>query len=516
MDPNISGTHAFVFPPCLSTNKSTRPRVIRTPNASIYNLDDDSLLHVFNLCRPNLFEGPERGLARWTNFARESWWYELVKVCRAWRYLILGSASHLGLCLVCSPGTPVAEMLTHSPPFPLIINHDLDNHDLTPEDERGIMFALEHRDRVRRIFLKMPVPSLQKVIKAIDDQFPMLEYLYIAPPFGHNARFVLPATFRAPELNYLLLNRFTSTIGPSLTPAVNLVRLLLRWMHPSTNLYPSHLLQTLSLLPRLQNLTISFSSPIPNHDIQRHMLHTSNISHVTLPNLRFFDFGGVSAYLEALLSHINAPLLKTLSINFFNQLSFPVSHLGRFVTSTENIRPSIVRLLFYHKAVVVFMYFSVGSPEHTLYLRVGCDHLDWQVSSMAQIFNILNPLFSAVSLTLDYRSHTPSSEWRNQVDHTHWRKLLGSFRNVETLRVHDGLVREVSRCLTLDGVVASEILPNLKTLICPMESCDDKTFARFVHDREVAGLPINLIGYAFPAGDVGYTFETPAGVTYVR
>ena len=125
--------------------------------------------------------------------------------------------------------------------------------------------------------------------------------------------------------------------------------------------------------------------------IQRHMLHTSNISHVTLPNLRFFDFGGVSAYLEALLSHINAPLLKTLSINFFNQLSFPVSHLGRFVTSTENIRPSIVRLLFYHKAVVVFMYFSVGSPEHTLYLRVGCDHLDWQVSSMAQIFNILNP-----------------------------------------------------------------------------------------------------------------------------
>src|SRR5205807_1666445 len=104
----------------------------------------------------------------------------------------------------------------------------------------------------------------------------------------HNARFVLPATFRAPQLNYLLLNRFTSTIGPTLTPAVNLVRLLLRWMHPSTNLYPNHLLQTLSLLPRLQNLTISFSSPITNRDIHRHMLHTSNISHVTLPNLRFF------------------------------------------------------------------------------------------------------------------------------------------------------------------------------------------------------------------------------------
>jgi hypothetical protein len=239
---------------------------------------------------------------------------------------------------------------------------------------------------------------------------------------------------------------------------------------------------------------------------------------MSLPNLRFFDFGGVSAYLEALVSHMNAPLLKTLSITFFNQLTFPVSHLGQFVTTAENIRPNTVRFLFYHKAVFVFMYFSLSTPEHTLYLRVGCERLDWQVSSVAQIFNVLNPLFSAVNLTLDYRGHTPSSDWHNhnQADHTQWRKLLGSFGNVETLQVHDGLAGEVSRCLALDGELASEILPELKTLICPMGSRDDKTFARFVHDREVAGLPINLIGDAFPAGDVGYTFETPAGTNYVR
>jgi hypothetical protein len=64
--------------------------------------------------------------------AHERWWYKLVKVCRRWRYLILESASHLGLCLVCSPGTPVAEMLAHSPPLPLIILHNDKNHDLNP------------------------------------------------------------------------------------------------------------------------------------------------------------------------------------------------------------------------------------------------------------------------------------------------------------------------------------------------------------------------------------------------
>ena len=480
----------------------------------IHNLDNYSLLSIFDLCRPNHFE-EDGDFTLWMNLVSERWWYKLVKVCRRWRYLILGSASHLGLCLVCSPGTPVAEMLEHSPPLPLVINHNDKNYDLTPEDERGIMFALEHSDRVQCIYLGTSVQSLQKIIQSMDDEFPMLEYLLIVPPTIYDIHLVLPTTFRAPQLNYLMLNRFYSIGLPLLTTAVNLVRLVLRWTHPSTNLYPNHLLQALSLLPRLQNLTLVFSSPIPNREIERHMLHAPNITYTTLPHLRFFDFGGVSAYLEALVSHINAPLLDKFAITFFNQLSFFVPHLGHFVTTAENIRSSRVEFLFYHKAAVVYMHSSMSAPEYTLYLRVDCDHLDCQVSSMAQIFKVLNPLFSAVDLTLDYRSHTPSSQWHNQVDHTQWRKLLGSFRNVRTLRVHDGLVGELSRCLASDGEPASEILPELKTLVCPIGSRDDKKFARFVHDREVAGLPIDLIEEVSPAGEYKYEFRTAAGMEYV-
>jgi len=61
--------------------------------------------------------------------------------------------------------------------LPLTIYHDDITRDLTAEDEERIMFSLQRRDRVRRIYLTKPVPCLQKLIAAMDDQFPMLEYL---------------------------------------------------------------------------------------------------------------------------------------------------------------------------------------------------------------------------------------------------------------------------------------------------------------------------------------------------
>ena len=80
------------------------------------------------------------------------------------RNLILGSASYLGLGLVCTYGMPVADMLAHSPPLPLVI--DYERTDVTAEDEEAIILALEQRDRVRRICFDIPVLKLQKLIMA--------------------------------------------------------------------------------------------------------------------------------------------------------------------------------------------------------------------------------------------------------------------------------------------------------------------------------------------------------------
>jgi hypothetical protein len=141
-------------------------------------------------------------------------------------------------------------MLAHSPPFPLIIQYEAGDHDLTGEDEEGIMLALQHRDRVCRISLRMPAPSLQKLITAISDEFPILEFLSIGPRTKHNTHLILPSTFQAPQLRFLRLDHFASPIGsPLLTTAVGLSRLILLWIHPSAYPHPNQFLQTLSLLP---------------------------------------------------------------------------------------------------------------------------------------------------------------------------------------------------------------------------------------------------------------------------
>jgi hypothetical protein len=408
-------------------------------------------------------------------------------------------------------------MLAHSPPFPLIIGYEVENGGLSAKDDEGVMLALQHRDRVCRISLEMPVPNLQKVITAISDEFPILEFLSIAPPTKHNTHLILPSTFQAPQLRILFLKHFASPIGsPFLTTAVGLSILSLRWINPSTYPHPNQLLQTLSLLPHLGVLEIGFRSPISKRDIERQLLQSPVTTHITLPNLHRFGFMGVSIYLEALLPHVTIPLLETLIVHFFNQLTFSVPRLLQFMTTAENLRFDSAGLLFYHEAVAVFLYPNVEAEIFNFTVDVSCGHLDWQVTSVAQIFNVLSPLFSeVVDITLDYREHTLSSEWHNQVDRTQWRELLGSFRNVKTLRVHNGLVRDLSLCLQLDGEPPLELLPELTELICPVGSVDDKTFSAFVHEREVAGQPVKLIGETFPVGRFEYTFVSSTGIFHI-
>jgi hypothetical protein len=153
-------------------------------NASIHIIDDDSLLNVFYLYRPFLLGEEDDneddrvfgGKGRWD---RGRWWYKLAHVCQRWRNVVLGSASYLGVSLVCANGTPVADMLKHSHSLPLVIDYRLHENDITPEDEEGAILALKQYDRVRRVRLRMPPTSLQKLVVAMDDEYPILEHLII-------------------------------------------------------------------------------------------------------------------------------------------------------------------------------------------------------------------------------------------------------------------------------------------------------------------------------------------------
>jgi hypothetical protein len=221
----------------------------------------------------------------------------------------------LGVSLVCTIGTPVADMLAHSPPLPLDIDYQFDeDDDITTEGEEGLIFALKQYNRVRRVRLWIPATSLQKFIMAMDDEYPILEYLIIIDPENYKrSSLILPEALQAPHLRHLVLMGFALPIGCRLlTTAVGLVTFFLIMVHPSTYFHPNTLLQWISFMPQLETLIISFPSPVPNREIERQLTHIPIMTAITPHNLRVFAFIGVGAYLEGLIHRIATPRLEKL------------------------------------------------------------------------------------------------------------------------------------------------------------------------------------------------------------
>jgi hypothetical protein len=105
---------------------------------------------------------------------------------------------------------------------------------MTKEDEEGILLALRHSDRVHYICLELPTSVLRKIITTMDEQFPILERLYIRPRTEDDTSLVLPRTFQAPNLRQFSLFHVVLPIGsPLLTTTVGLVTLWLDDIPPS-------------------------------------------------------------------------------------------------------------------------------------------------------------------------------------------------------------------------------------------------------------------------------------------
>jgi hypothetical protein len=487
----------------------TRPTSSVSPNAFVHLLDDDSILIIFSFCRPMILLDESEvnedmlllGGGEWN---RERWWHRLIQVCRRWRYLLLDSAFHLQVSLVCGCGTPVADMLAHSPPtLPLIIDHfDDEYQDLTAEDEKGILLALQHRDRVRRIRIIKPTPILQKLIIALDGEFPILEFLFIwhqryyRPMIEQITNFNFPKTFRAPHLRHLLLKNFATPIeSPQLMTMGNLVTLWLTKIPSSAYFHPNDLLQRLSLLPQLEALWTGFNF---SRDIERKLLcqvlRTPIRTRVTLPNLRGLGFQGSSAYLEVLLPWLTAPLLEKLRINFFNRMIYSIPHLRQFMSTAGNFQIKTAKLYFDEDFLAVKAYPHMEAKLHSLYIGLGARHFDWQIVSAAQVFHAFSTAFSVVEhLTLRYRRKNVSSEWNNQADRIHWRKLLGPFVKVKNLSVEGDLVKQISGALLpREGESPTELLPELQNLTHSARGALRHAFTEFVDARQKAGRPVTV------------------------
>jgi hypothetical protein len=214
---------------------------------------------------------------------------------------MLESASHLHLSLVCARGSPIADMLAHSP-LPLTINHFDKDQDISAEDEEGMILELQHRGRVRRIHLRKSVSISQRVVIALDGEFPILEYLLIEPPKFHwpyiQGTMYLPETFRAPRLRHLLLMSFDLGIESHYSLPWRAASSLCHstQSHPPLTFTRKLCSNGFFFVPQLEMLEILFirNLDFSRHDIERQLLRTPIMTRVTLPNLRCLGFRGSS------------------------------------------------------------------------------------------------------------------------------------------------------------------------------------------------------------------------------
>ena len=393
-------------------------------------------------------------------------------------------------------------MLAHSPPLPLIVDYSDGNDDMTEDDEEGEILALKQRDRIHRVRLFMSVTCLQKLIAVMDEEYPILEYLIIEPlsEDGSTILTLLPKTLQAPNLRHLSLACFAPPIvSQLLTSSVGLTTLCLFndvFMNdPSTHANPNVLLRWLSFMPQLETLVISFFFAVPDDEIERQLTHAPIITSVTLPNFRLLRFCGVSAYLEALVDRITTPRLEKLKIEFFHQFTFSIPRLLQFMSTSKGLEFESAKFWFYDERVYVEVHPRGESKTYALSINIDCCHLDWQVTSVTQIFNPLCQMFSAVEhLTFQHEKHSRSSEEHNEVDRTEWRKLLRSFRNVKTHYIGSGLVEQLSRCLELeDGELPLELLRELQELTYSGSGDAGGAFTSFIDTHQNADRTITLV-----------------------
>ncbi|KAI0263937.1 hypothetical protein BC834DRAFT_282631 [Gloeopeniophorella convolvens] len=400
-------------------------------NAPILKLPEDALLAIFETWQAlddDLLHPTQPSLSEW---------YSLTHVCRSWRHVIHEHARHLGLRLSFTYGMPVKEMLGSLPPWPIALNYDWSlRSSLRAADEEGILHALQHPSRLQEISLHSnPDDSLlEQFIMGMTEPLPGLEFLRLHS--GEN-RTTLPATFAGhstPDLQTLLLDGFTfHSIPPFLVSATGLKHIDLRNMHGDTFAPTQDLVACLSSLTRLEKFTVEFeSAPGRPTDAWQALFDPSTLA--VLPNLIELTYKGPSAYLEALLAAITTPLLETLRITFFHQLTYTTPRLSHFVRSLGEAEYAWLIFAVNHASINFRINEQAGRMGHC-FISLPCKSIDWQISSVAQVTGSLEQFTARLErLNIDFPGFNQPTGSKD-VALAAWYGIFRGFASVRTLRM---------------------------------------------------------------------------------
>ena len=453
---------------------------------SIDDLPDDVLLNIFDFRTVNDLDFSVLSIEESYMKREIESWQSLVHVCRRWRGLVFRSPRRLKLQLFCTHGKSARKSLDVWPALPLLIHC---GHLETETSADNAIAELEHSDRIRQILFYAKTSHIESLCTAMQAPFPELEILSLSfqdVPYVP----VLPNSFlggSVPRLRSLNLYGVPFPGLPKvLLSATHIVNFWLENIPHSGYMSPEAIVTCLSMLTSLENFRLDFESPqsCPDQEIRSSQPPSRSI----LPSLSFFCFKGVNEYLEDLVSRFDAPQLTSLSIYLFNDIHFDATELNQFISRTLTLGTYDQALLTFHSRQAEV---ELTSHHHygTVNVSILCQVPDWQLSSLAQIFNLsLHLLLTMENLYIQDGLYPPS-DWKDDIENTEWFDLLLPFTAVKNLYLSKKFAPRIAPALQeLTGGRTTEVLPALQNILLegfePSEPVQEG-IARFISARQL-------------------------------
>ena len=455
-------------------------------DAKIETLPDELLLEIFDCHRMATL-----------NDSADTWkWHRLAHVCHRWRELVFTSPRRLDLRLVYTYKNPVRKNLDLWAAFPISIWYPKSSQSrrLASEDEENVLVALKHRDRICEIDLPMTRQLASKSAGSMRSSFPALKRLHLRAPDTIRP-LIIPNGFlglSAPQLRDMHLSGIAFTTLPLLLRSTQaLVSLQLDDIPNTGYISPGALATGLFGMGQLQTLRIHF---LPPNSHERSM-DASPASRVILPALTEFGFKGNCEYVEDLVSRIDAPALEKISIMFFEQPTFGIPRLSRFICRTKELKsPHHMSIRLSEDDIVITHYSRRSfSDLGTFQLRIPCEEFDHQVPLLIHVGRHLSELLSGVE-RFDIQAFPQSLNGMEgeDVDSSVWLELFRPFRGVKKLEVTGGLVTCIASALQrATGEMARIVLPALRDLhLLDSRSPVSEFIEPFVAARQVYNRPV--------------------------
>jgi hypothetical protein len=430
-------------------------------------------------------------------------WEKLVHVCQRWRYIIFESPIRLNLQLFCTENSPVRKLLDFWPPFPLVIRFIGYPWKKKPKDcidsTDNIIAALERRDRVRVIQVHLDITSnrlFERVFAAMEETFPVLRSLSFELGGEILPEQITLLNGSAPSLRDLTLRGISFPPLPQLLSSTSDLTSLRLFDIPNSGYIPPETMATsLSALPKLESLSITFKSPTPRLELRNRspLLQTRFV----LPALTRLEFEGVSEYFEVLAAQFDAPLLDDFTISYFYQPILDIPQTVRFFSSyLDSLKPYSITLTFILWDGVFITFPSNTTHHSTLFpshlWKIMCRHPNRQITSVAQICGQIPPFRSSV------KSLAIMCDVLIDPNPTLWLQLFHTFPSVQNLQIPVALEPAIVSAFdrpTEGSLAVAEVFPSLHNLSI-MGNKSGETVQRpiqsFVADRQRSGRPVTV------------------------